>query len=198
MSIISREEHTAAAGFAHGRRRDVLYRAGLVLQLLGAAVLAVLYPLESPFYTTGIMVFEAGVLVSALFLLVRMSWIKKIIMGSVLCGLAMQVAGSFFVPEQYAGSAIVGGIGFVCAGAAGMAGREAYCFGCREGWLLMVAGFPIMVLGNLIGKENRVFNMLGFSALFLLLLSLAGKKLRQRLSASCTTGVCGPPSQNRR
>jgi uncharacterized integral membrane protein len=190
------EEQISMAGLAYGRRHDISYRAGLVLQVLGAALLATLYPLESPFYTAGIMLFDLGVLLSAACLLVWMSWVKKLILGSVFVGLALQTGGYFFVPEQYAGSVIIAGIGFVCAGSSGMAGKEAYCFGYREGWLLMGLGFPVVVLANLIGKENHIFNSLGFSVLFLLLLSLTGKKLRQKLLSSCTTNVCRPPSQN--
>lgn len=189
------EEQISAAGLTYGRRHDISYRTGLALQVLGAAVLAVLYPLENPFYTLGIMVFELGVLLSATFLLVWVSWVKKIILGSVLFGLTLQVVAYFIGPEQYAGSALIAGIGFVCAGAAGMVGKEACCFGYREGWLLMI-GFPLMVLENLIGRENRIFNSLGFSALFLLLLSLTGKKLRQRLLSSCTANACRA-SQNK-
>jgi hypothetical protein len=44
-----------------------------------------------------------------------------------------------------------------------MVGKEAYCFGYREGWLLMILGFPFMVLANLLGKENSIVNSLGFS-----------------------------------
>jgi uncharacterized integral membrane protein len=188
------EEQIAMAGFTYGRRHDISYRTGLVLQVLGAAVLAVLYPLASPFYTAGIMLFEIGVLLSAIYLLVWTSWVKRIILGSVLIGLMLQVAGYFVAPEQYAGSVLVAGIGFVCAGTAGMVGKEAYCFGYREGWLLMMFGFPIMVLANLLGRENRIFNSIGFSILFILLLSLVGKKLNQKLLRACTTNVCGVPT----
>lgn len=191
-STPSLEEQIAIAGMTYGRRHDIAYRTGLVLQVLGAAALAVLYPLESPFYTVGIMLFEAGVLLSAVYLLVWMSWVKKLILGSVITGLALQVAGCLTVQEQYAGSVVIAGIGFVCSGAAGLVGKEAYCFGYREGWLL-VMGFPVVVLENFIGKENRIFNSLGFSVLFLLLLSLTGKKLRQRLLSPCTTNSCGVP-----
>ena len=186
------EEQIVTAGLTYGRRRDIAYRTGLVLQVLGAALLAVLYPLESPFYTIGIMLFEAGVLLSGIFLLVWMSVVKKLILGSILMGLALQIAG-FYVQEQNAGLMILAGIGLVCVGAAGMVGKEAYCFGYREGWLLMMVGFPVMVLANLAGKENRIFNSIGFSALFLLPLSLTGKKLKQRLLSPCATNVCGVP-----
>jgi uncharacterized integral membrane protein len=85
-----------------------------------------------------------------------------------------------FVPEQHAGAVTIAGIGFVCAGAAGMAGKEAYCFGYREGWLLMMFGFPLMALANLPARENRIFNSLGFSLVFLPLLCLTGKKVKQK------------------
>jgi len=188
------EEQIVMAGLSYGRRHDIAYRTGLVLQVLGAAILAVLYPLQSPFYTIGIMLFEAGVLLSGIFLLVWMSVVKKVILGSILTGLALQVAG-FYVQEQYAGLMILSGLGLVCAGAAGMVGKEAYCFGYREGWLLMLLAFPIMVLANLLGKENPVLNSIGFSIVFLLLLSLVGKKLKQRLLSACTTNVCGAPGK---
>jgi len=189
------EEQITKAGLNYGRRHDCSFRAGLVLQVLGAALLAVLYPLENPFYTVGIMLFELGVLLSALYLLVWKFWIRMCIRASVVVGLVLQVSG-FYVPEQYAGMVIISGIGLVCAGAAAMAGKEAYCFKYREGWLLM-SGFPIMVLINLLAKENHIVNSLGFSVLFLLLLSLAGRKLRQPLLSTCQTTACGLPSQKR-
>ena len=185
------EEQIAMAGMSYGRRQDIFYRAGLVMQVFGAAALAVLYPLGSPFYTAGIMLFEIGVLLSAVFLLVWMSWIRKIVLGSVLIGIPLQVFGWMYAPEQYAVSVILAGIGLVCIGAGGMVGKEAYCFGYREGWMLMWL-YPILIIANLAGIGHRVFNSLGFSAAFLLLLSLTGRKLRQPLLSKCTTNVCSP------
>ena len=191
----SLEEQIALAGITYGRRHDISFRTGLVMQVLGAALLAVLYPLENPFYTVGIMLFEAGVFLSAIYLLVWMRLVKTFILVTVIIGLTLQVAGSFFVPEHHAGLVIIVGIGFVCIGAAGVAGKEAYCFGYREGWLLAMIVFPVMVLANLLGRENLVFNSVGFSILFLLLLSLTGKKLKQRLLSPCSTNVCGAPNR---
>jgi uncharacterized integral membrane protein len=194
MTDPSLEEQIATAGLTYGRRHDIFYRAGLVIQVLGAAVLAVLYPLESPFYSVGILVFNAGALLSAVTLLVWISWIKKIIVGSILIGIPVQILGWMYAPEQYAVSVIIAGIGLVCAGAGGMAGKEAYCFAYREGWALMWL-YALLVLANLMGVSHRVLNSLGFSAAFLLLLSLAGKKLRQPVLAKCTTNVCGEPEK---
>ena len=188
------EEQIATSGLTYGRRHDISYRAGLLIQVFGLALLAVLYPLESPFYTTGIMLFETGVLLSAIYLLVWMRPVKIFIVSSVIIGFIMQVAGYFAAPE-HAGLVMIAGVGLVCVGASGMVGKEAYCFGYREGWLLAVFGFPIMVLANLVGRENRIFNSLGFSILFLLLLSLTGKKLKQPLLSKCSTDVCGSPKQ---
>ena len=188
------EEQIATAGLTYGRRHDIAYRAGLVTQVLGAAALAVLYPLESPFYPIGILLFNAGALLSGIYLLVWMSWIKKIILGSILIGIPVQVLGWMYAPEQYAVSVILAGIGLVCVGAGGMAGKEAYCFAYREGWMLMWL-YPLLVLANLLGFSHPVLNALGFSAAFLLLLSLTGKKLKQPLLSKCTTNVCSPPQQ---
>jgi uncharacterized integral membrane protein len=194
MADPTREEQIAMAGLSYGRRQDISYRAGLVVQVFGAAVLAVLYPLGSPFYSVGIMLFEGGALLSAVCLLVWMSWIKKIILGSVLMGIPLQVIGWMYAPEQYAASVILAGIGLVCIGAGGMVGKEAYCFSYREGWMLMWL-YPVLILANLIGIGHPVFNSLGFSAAFLLLLSLTGKKLKQPLLSKCTTGACAPPAR---
>ncbi len=176
-------EQTASAGIASGRGREITYRAGMVLQVLGAGALAVLYPLASPFYSAGIMVFELGVLLSAITLLVWITWIRRLLLGAVLAGIPLQIAG-LYSPPQYAGGIIIAGIGLVCAGAAGMAGKEAYCFSWREGWVL-VWSFPAAVIVNLFLRENRLFNSLAFSAIFLLLLSLTGKKLGQPLLTQC-------------
>ncbi len=179
------EEQLASAGVSYGRRQDMAYRAGLVLQVLGAGTLAVLYPMENPFYSIGIMVFEIGVLLSAIFLLVWMSLVKRFLLVSVLAGIPLQIAG-LYAPPEYAGYVIIAGIGLFCVGAAGMAAKEAYCFRWREGWVLMWS-LPAVIILNLAARENHLVNSLAFSAIFLLLLSLVGKKLKQPMLAGCET-----------
>jgi uncharacterized integral membrane protein len=122
-----------------------------------------------------------------------MSWIKKIILGSILIGIPLQIIG-LYGPPQYSGTIVLAGIGLVSVGAGGMVGKEAYCFSYREGWMLMWL-YPILILANLFGKEHLVFNSLGFSAAFLLLLTLTGKKIKQPLLSKCTTNFCGMPKQ---
>jgi uncharacterized integral membrane protein len=191
----SLEAQIALAGIKYGKRHDISYRLGFIIQVLGLGILAVLYPLESPFYTIGIMFFEMGALLAAVYLLVWMTWIKRVILGSIVVGLALQVTG-FYAPEQYAGSIIIAGIGLVCAGAAGMAGKEAYCFAWSEGWMLMWL-YPVVILANLIWNISVAVNALAFSALFILNLFLTGKKLKQPLLASCANNVCGLPQKKK-
>ena len=170
-----------------GRYQDIASRVGLIMQVLGAAVLAVLYPLGNPFYSLGIMLFEAGVLLAAAFIFCEKSWAGKIIGMAMLAGLALQVYG-FYAPEEHAGLMILSGIGFVCAGAVGIAGKETCCSKYREGWILMLT-LTTLVLANLFGKENHILNAVGFSILFLVLLSRTHNKLRQPL-AEKTRSTC--------
>lgn len=190
------EEQIGRSGISYSRKHDAAYRSGMVLQALGAAVLAVLYPLESPFYSAGIMLFELGVLLSGMFLLVWISWIKKLLLGSILIGIPLQLFGLLAAPPEHAIPFIFAGIGFVCVGAAGIVGKEAYCFGYREGWALMWL-YPLLVIITIVGHEQRIVHSLAFSCHFLLYLSLVGKKLRQPLLASCASNACGTPGQGK-
>ena len=160
-------------------RRRFAYTVGLVLQLLGMATLAVLYPMGSPFYSAGIMLFELGILLSAVFLAVSSRWFKTFLLSTIIAGIPLQIYGMLAAPAEQAGAIVLAGIGLVCLGGSGIAGKEAYCFTFREGWVLAVL-YPLLVLVNLVGKEARIMNALGFSAVFLLLLSLTGKKLGQQ------------------
>jgi len=178
MPELTIKEQDAETKDAYRKHHGIFYRAGIVMQVLGAALLAVLYPLGNPFYTLGIMCFESGVLLAAIYLVIERPLVKKILLLVIAFGLVLQIAG-FYVAEDYAGLAIMGGISLVCAGAAGMASNEAYRMKCLEGWMLSLFGFPTIIIANLFFKENHIFNSLCFSGLFLLLLSLAGKTLKQ-------------------
>lgn len=184
------EELMAEMGIKYGKRHDIAYRIGMVMQVLGLGILSVLYPIQHPLYTTGVMLFEAGVLVSGIFLLVWITWLKRLILGCILTGFAVQLAG-MFAPEQYVVMILLTGIGLVCVGAAGLAGKEAYCFGWREGWILMWS-YPVVILFNMAAHENRIINSLAFSGMFILHLLLSGRKLRQQPLAPCPSNVCEP------
>lgn len=181
MFLLSAHEKRKTCGDLPSRKKpDAAYRSGMALQVLGAAILAVLYPLENPFYTAGIMLFELGALLSGLYVTTQLPWIRSAVLCSILVGIPLQLIGIFVAPPEYAIPVILAGIGLVCAGAAGMAGKEAYCFGYGEGWLLMWL-YPIIVLINAFGREQKAINALFFSVHFLLLLSLTGRKLKQPL-----------------
>jgi len=75
-----------------------------------------------------------------------------------------------------------------------MAGKEAYCFGCRENWVLAICGSTFMVLVNLFGTENRLFYFPSFLILVLLFLPLTGKNLKHEFLSSRTTNICGSPN----
>lgn len=193
--LVTLNERQSSTCVASAGKRMIAYRSGLVLQAAGAALLAILYPLDSPFYSAGIMVFELGTLVSGVCMLVRMAWIKKLIVTSICIGILVQILGLTIVPPEYAILVIVSGIGLVCMGAAGIAGKEAYCFGYREGWLL-TGLYPMLILVNIAGHDRNVVNALGFSAHFLLVLILAGKKLRQPLHQNSSAMLASQQQEN--
>lgn len=179
-------------GTSEGKYRALAYRAGLLIQVLGAGILAALYPIGHPMYTIGIMVFELGALVSGITLRVWITWIRKVILGAIVAGILVQILGLYFAPAEHALTVTFAGIGLICIGAAGMAGKEAYCFAFREGWILMWL-YPFMVFMNLLGIMHQVLNAMAFSIHFLLLLSLAGKKFKQPLLSARTTTACDTP-----
>lgn len=160
------------------------------MQAVGAGILAVLYPISHPFYTIGIMIFELGALIAGFNLIVWITWVKKIILGAIITGLFVQVIGLYFVAAENALTVALLGIGLVCFGTAGIAGKEAYCFALREGWVLMWL-YPLVALMNLLGKMPRMFNAIMFSLHFLLLVSLVSRKMKQPLLSSSST-ACSP------
>jgi hypothetical protein len=58
----------------------------------------VLYPQSNPFYNGDILLFEVGVLISVICLIVWMQRVKRMILGSVFIRLMLQVAGYFAAP----------------------------------------------------------------------------------------------------
>ncbi|MDH4161096.1 MAG: DUF2301 domain-containing membrane protein [Nitrospirota bacterium] len=183
-------EQPLSAGVLMRKKNAIAYRTGLVLQAVGAGILAVLYPISHPFYTIGIMIFELGALIAGFNLIVWITWVKKIILGAIITGLFVQVIGLYFVAAENALTVALLGIGLVCFGTAGIAGKEAYCFALREGWVLMWL-YPLVALMNLLGKMPRMFNAIMFSLHFLLLVSLVSRKMKQPLLSSSST-ACSP------
>ena len=148
------------------------YRIGFLMQASGMALLAILYPMQNPFFSVGIMLFETGVLFSAICLNASVPS-KVIILFMVVSGILLQLSG-FFIYEEYAGFVILTGIGILCLGASGLIGREAFRTHRMESWFL-ATGLSLIAFANIFLKINFIFNVMSFSVLFLLLLFFTGQ-----------------------
>lgn len=188
------EEQIEAAGIHYPRSYDITYRIGYILQSIGATVFFILYFLQSG-YIIPLIIFEAGVLLSSLFLLVWKRDIKRFILIMTLSGIVIQIL-SLFVPD-YRTNIFCLGLGFILAGGAGLVGKEAYCFGFIEGWILLLI-YPIGIIPNILGIVSPVFNQFLSGAIAVLQVSFLRKKLSQPLLKSCEGNVCGLPEEKDR
>jgi uncharacterized integral membrane protein len=119
----------------HSKPIEFIYRSGYPLQALGFLVLlASSNPSSFKFAATivGYILIDAGILISAILLQVYMARIKHIVLSGLIVGIILQLAGvfsgiSFFIPL---------GLGVAFIGAAGLGGKEAYCFSLKEGYLM--------------------------------------------------------------
>lgn len=185
------EEQIEAAGIYYPRSYDITYRVGYILQSAGATVFFILYLLHSV-YIIPLIIFESGVLLSSLFLLVWKREIKRFILFMTITGIAIQIF-SLFVPA-YRTNIFCLGLGFILAGGAGLVGKEAYCFGFIEGWLLLLI-YPIAIIPNILGHVSPVFNLFLSGAIAVLQVSFLRRKLSQPLLKSCESNVCGLPEE---
>jgi uncharacterized integral membrane protein len=195
----SLEEQIAGAGIHYPRSYDIAYRAGFVLQSAGAVLFTALYILGKPFYPLSLAVFEAGVALSGVFLLVWNASVKRFILGCLVLGFIAQGAG--LLSPYYGEKIFLIGLGFVLAAGAGIMGKEAYCFGYLEGWALL-ASYPIALLPNLFASGPPGDGLYGFNAamaliITLLHLSFLRRKLSQPLLRGCESGVCGLPESGK-
>lgn len=158
--------------------QKILFRLGLIVQVIGLAILAVLYPLENPFFTIGIMVFEIGVLFASVPFLGSCSWLDKAVCFLTIIGILLQFLG-FYAPEEYAGLIIISGVGIISAAASVITGNMLYSLKLNRGLFVLVILFLVMPLINILFNVNHVLNAAAFSSLFILLLFFTGKTLRQ-------------------
>lgn len=163
-------------------------RAGLLMQITGAGLLALLFPLEHPFFTAGILVFEAGALLSAFRMIARRDPMRFIPSGAVLTGIIVQIFGLYAAPAEHAIMVTLAGVGLAGGGAALMAGITATGASAREGWML-AALYPVLVIANLSGRASFLFNTIGFSLHFLLLVALQGRLSRQGADGNRAAGL---------
>ncbi len=188
------EEQIKAAGIYYPRSYDIAYRVGYILQSMGAVLFAIFYGISSDLYIIPLILFDAGLAVSSIFLLVWKAEIKKLILRMTFGGIALQIISIFFEPINsfYANKIFFFGLGLSLAGGAGLVGKEAYCFRFYEGWLLLMI-YPISVIPNLFGFSNYKYNLAVSIIIAILQLSFLRKKLSQPILKKCEGNVCGLP-----
>ncbi len=183
------EEQIEAAGIHYPRSYDITYRIGYILQSTGSTVLFLLYFVRSELFLIPLFLFEAGIVLSSLFLLVWKREIKRFILIMTFLGIVIQLL-SLFTGSLKANIFSLG-LGFLLAGGAGLVGKEAYCFGFIEGWLLLLV-YPVAIIPNILGFGSHNFNLVLSGLIAVLQVSFLRKKLSQPLLKSCK-GVCGLP-----
>lgn len=188
------EEQIEQLGIYYPRKYDIIYRIGYVLQSIGALGFAILHALGSKLQIIPFVIFDAGIAISSMFLLVWKAEIKKFIVRMTFAGIALQIISIFVNPLDafYAEKMFFLGFGLTLVGGAGLMGKEAYCFRFNEGWLLLMV-YPLAVVPNLFGFASYKYN-LGISVIITILqLSFLRKKLSQPLLKKCEGNVCGLP-----
>lgn len=188
------EEQIKQSGIYYPRKYDITYRIGYILQSIGALGFVILYALESKLQVIPLIIFESGIALSSMFLLVWKAEIKRFILRMTFAGIALQIVSVFIHPINaiYAGKMFFLGLGLTLAGGGGLVAKEAYCFRFNEGWLLLMV-YPLAVIPNLLGFATYKYN-LGISVIITILqFSFLRKKLSQPLLKKCEGNVCGLP-----
>lgn len=188
------EEQIESAGIYYPRSYDITYRIGYVLQAIGSLGFLILFYLQSKIQIIPLMIFDAGIALSSLFLLVWKAEIKRFILRMTFWGIALQIISVFINPINafYAEKIFFFGLGLTLAGGAGLVGKEAYCFRFNEGWLLLMI-YPLAVIPNLFGFASYKYNLVISGIIAILQLSFLRRKLSQPLLKKCEGNVCGLP-----
>jgi hypothetical protein len=124
----------------------IFYRAGFVLQSLGAVSFVLLFVLSSIYYPYAIAFFEIGILLSAYFVHSRVVWLGKALSGVFLAGVLLQVATLVGMP--FGERLFFFGLSLVLVSGAIVSAIDAYRKRYVEGWLFILA-YPALVLPNL-------------------------------------------------
>ncbi len=193
------EEQIESSGIHYPRSYDITYRTGYVLQSLGALGFTILLYLGSTLWLIPLALFDAGIALSSLFLLVWRAEIKRFILRMTFAGIALQLISIFMqsVDSFYAEKIFVIGLGFTLAGGAGLVGKEAFCFRFNEGWALL-AIYPVVIIPRLFGYSEPQFYLVASAVITLLQLSFLRRKLGQPILKKCEGNVCGLPQQKDR
>lgn len=192
------EEQIKAAGIYYPRSYDVTYRFGYLIQCIGAILFSVFYFLKSSFWFIPVLIFDIGVAISSIFLLVWKAEIKRFILRMTFSGIALQIISLFINPINafYAEKLFFLGLGLTLVGGAGLVGKEAYCFGFVEGWILLIL-YPLAIIPSLFGFSSYKYNVVVSFLVALLQLFFLRRKLAQPLLKKCEGDVCGLPENLR-
>lgn len=190
------EEQIREAGIYYPRSYDITYRISFLFQSIGAIGFVILYGLRTEFQVVPLILFEAGIALSSIFLLVWKTEIKRFILRTAFAGLVFQIISLFITPINafYSERIFFLGLGLTLVGGAGLMGKEAYCFRFNEGWLLIIM-YPLAVLPNLFGSVSYKYNLIVSGIIAILQLSFLRKKLSQPLLKHCENNVCGLPEK---
>ncbi len=189
----SLERIIAEAGIHYPRSYDITYRIGYVLQSTGLLIFTALYIFRSPFSLVGLIIFESGIALSSIFLLVWKAAIKRFILWCTFFGIALQLISLLPLPIPFNAGVFIIGLALTLAGGAGLTGKEAYCFGFIEGWIILLM-YPVIVFMIMLSSGHDI-NAVVFVILSLMHVSFLRKKLKQPLLKSCETNVCGLPEK---
>lgn len=193
------EEQIKAAGIYYPRSYDVAYRIGYVIQSIGAILFFILYLLKSSLWFIPIIIFNAGVALSSIFLLVWRAEIKRFILRMTFLGIALQIISFFINPISvfYAEKLFFIGLGLTLVGGTGLVGKEAYCFRFIEGWILLII-YPLAIIPNIFSFSSYRYNFVMSLLIAILQLSFLRRKLSQPLLKKCEGDVCGLPESLRK
>ncbi len=115
-------------------RQDRVYRAILLLIPAGLLLAVAGFFWNRALFPWGLGLWDAGVVGSALTILIWDRNVKRIIVGSAVAGVAVQLLALVLPLSQFL---LPLGAGITAIGAAGISGKEAHCFAIREGWWLI-------------------------------------------------------------
>jgi uncharacterized integral membrane protein len=174
---------------------DITYRIGYAVAFAGILIFVAAYFFSSSGYILlGLSIFEAGTLLSGIFLLVWKKEVKIFILSCIIAGILLGTVSFYFINfnNSFKDILIIISIGFVLAGSGGLYGKEAHCFHFYEGWILLWS-FPILILSNIIIYAANVQSSFPvhiiFSILYFIIAVLAFsfliKKIKQPLMQYC-------------
>ncbi|MFA5353413.1 MAG: DUF2301 domain-containing membrane protein [Thermodesulfovibrionales bacterium] len=190
------EDQIESAGIHYPRSYDITYRTGYVLQSLGAVGFAVLFGMGSALQVIPLALFDAGIALSSLYLLVWKAEIKRFILSMTFGGIALQIISLFVQSHDgfFGEKIFLLGLAFTLAGGAGLVGKEAFCFRFNEGWALL-AIYPLVIIPRLFGYRDPDFFLVAAGVIAVLQLSFLRRKLGQPLLKKCEGNVCGLPQK---